>query len=183
MISFSPTLCVPSPALRATSPRGVQTGDILDTCSGTSLTLFRHVSINYRRIAMPWRETTKMSQKLEFITRLQHYDGNFSQLCEAFGISRTTGYKWRHRHADKGEAGLHELSRRPQCSPTITPAPIQQQVLAVRELHPTWGGRKIHWSLKHQDCQQVPAASTITAILRRTGRLSPNTPTPAVRAF
>ena len=132
---------------------------------------------------MPWRETTKMSQKLEFITRLQHYDGNFSRLCEAFGISRTTGYKWCKRHADKGEPGLHELSRRPQCSPTITPAPIQQQVLAVRDLHPTWGGRKIHWSLKHQDCQQVPAASTITAILRRTGRLSPDTPSPAVRRF
>ena len=119
--------------IKSTSTSGVQTGDILDTCSGTSLTLFRHISINYRRrIAMPWRETTKMSQKLEFITRLQHYDGNFSQLCAAFGISRTTGYKWRHRHADKGEPGLQELSRRPQCSPTITPAPIQQKVLTVR---------------------------------------------------
>ena len=64
---------------------------------------------------MPWGETTAMSQKLEFITRLQHYDGSFSQLCEAFGISRTSGYKWRKRHADKGEPGLRELSRRPQC--------------------------------------------------------------------
>ena len=132
---------------------------------------------------MPWGETTAMSQKLEFITRLQHYDGNFSKLCEAFGISRTTGYKWRKRHAEKGESGLRELSRRPQCSPTITPVEIQQKVLAVRDLHPTWGGRKIHWSLKHQDCQQVPAASTITAILRRAGRLSPDTPSPAVRRY
>ena len=136
---------------------------------------------------MPWGETTAMSQKLEFITRLQHYDGSFSQLCEAFGISRTSGYKWRKWHADKGEPGLRELSRRPQCSPTITPVEIQQKVLAVRDLHPTWhptwGGRKIHWSLKHQNCQQVPAASTITAILRRAGRLSPDTPSPAVRRY
>ena len=136
---------------------------------------------------MPWGETTAMSQKLEFITRLQHYDGNFSKLCEAFGISRTTGYKWRKRYAEKGEPGLRELSRRPRCSPTITPVEIQQKVLAVRDLHPTWhptwSGRKIHWSLKHQDCQQVPAASTITAILRRAGRLSPDTPLPAVRRY
>ena len=131
---------------------------------------------------MPCRETIAMSQKLEFITRLQHYDGNFSKLCEAFGISRTTGYKWRKRYADKGEPGLRELSRRPRCSPTTTPVEIQQKVLAVRDMHPTWGGRKIHWSLKHQNCQQVPAASTITAILRRAGRL-PDTPSPAVRRY
>ena len=34
---------------------------------------------------MPWRETTKMSQKLEFITRLQHYDGNFSRRMATIG--------------------------------------------------------------------------------------------------
>ena len=63
----------------------------------------------------------------------------------------------------------------------------RQKVLAVRDLHPTWHptwrGRKIHWTLKHQNCQQVPAASTITAILRRAGRLSPDTPSPAVRRY
>jgi len=39
---------------------------------------------------MPWKEQTAMSQKLEFIARLAHWEGPFSQLCNRFGISRPT---------------------------------------------------------------------------------------------
>jgi len=52
---------------------------------------------------MPWKEQTAMSEKLEFIARLSHWEGTFAQLCESFGISRVTGYKWRRRHAEGGE--------------------------------------------------------------------------------
>ena len=106
---------------------------------------------------MPWKEQTAMSQKLEWIARLGYWDGTFARLCESFGISRVTGYQWRRRHAEGGKGGLQEGSRRPCRSPSLTPAHIVQQVLAVREEHPAWGGRKIHWRLKGQGHAKPPA--------------------------
>jgi transposase InsO family protein len=51
---------------------------------------------------------------------------------------------------------------------------MEQQVLEVREEHPSWGGRKIRRILKNQGCNAVPAASTITAILRRHDKINPD---------
>ena len=46
-------------------------------------------------------------------------------------------------------------------------------VLAVRAAHPAWGGRKIRARLLALGWVQVPAASTITAILHRQGLINP----------
>jgi transposase-like protein len=43
---------------------------------------------------MPWKETTNMSQRKEFIAQAKVEGVNFSALCRLFGISRKTGYKW-----------------------------------------------------------------------------------------
>lgn len=70
-------------------------------------------------------------------------------------------------------AGLEERSRRPYSCPLQTSAEFCAQVEAVRRAHPVWGGRKIRrWLLDH-GAEQVPSASTITAILRRAGQLEP----------
>jgi transposase InsO family protein len=50
---------------------------------------------------------------------------------------------------------------------------MESEVLRVREEHPAWGGRKIRRILQNQDYQEVPAASTITAILRRNVKIDP----------
>jgi transposase InsO family protein len=50
---------------------------------------------------------------------------------------------------------------------------VEQAVLAVRAEHPAWGGRKIHHRLLALGMAQPPAASTITAILRRHGQIAP----------
>jgi transposase InsO family protein len=68
---------------------------------------------------------------------------------------------------------LVDQSRRPKHSPEQTAAAIEAQVLAVREAHPAWGGRKIRRVLQNQGCPEVPAASTITAILRRNAKIDP----------
>ena len=46
---------------------------------------------------MPWKESTCMTQRREFVFLANVSDANLSQLCERFGISRKTGYKWRSR--------------------------------------------------------------------------------------
>jgi len=50
---------------------------------------------------------------------------------------------------------------------------MEHQVLAVRDAHPSWGGRKIHARLKHTKHNDVPAPSTITSILHRHGLIDP----------
>ena len=42
---------------------------------------------------------------------------NFRALCEEYGISTKTGYKWRERFLRQGLEGMEEESRRPRSSP------------------------------------------------------------------
>jgi transposase InsO family protein len=50
---------------------------------------------------------------------------------------------------------------------------VERQILKLRSKHPTWGGRKLRCRLQSLGHADVPAASTITEILRRHGQLDP----------
>src|SRR5215211_2767763 len=122
---------------------------------------------------MPWGEVSTVSLRSEFI-RLAAADGaNVSELARRFGISRKTAYKWLARHAAAGAAGLADRSRRPRAAPAATAPEVERAVLDLRARHPAWGGRKLRRRLLDRGVAVVPAASTITAILRRHGRLGP----------
>ena len=45
------------------------------------------------QIAMPWKETTIMEQKIEFICEWRTGKYTITELCRAFEISRPTAYK------------------------------------------------------------------------------------------
>lgn len=122
---------------------------------------------------MPWKELTPMSQRKEFVNLALTDGANMARLCRRFEISRKIGYKWLARYGEAGEAGLADRSRRPQHSPGETREALVAGVLALRAAHPAWGGRKIRARLQVQGWTQVPAASTITAILHRHGLIAP----------
>lgn len=126
---------------------------------------------------MPWQEHHTMDLRQEFVQLARHADRNVRELCRRFQISPKTGYKWLARYQTDGLAGLADQSRRPHASPAQTPAWIEARVLAARQQHPAWGGRKLRAWLRRQDSvlapAQVPSASTITAILDRHGLLDP----------
>jgi transposase InsO family protein len=114
-----------------------------------------------------------MSLKYEFIRKAAEPGRDMSGLCRLYGISRKTGYKWLNRYRATGKAGLNERARRPRSSPQRTPPEVEQLLLAARDQHPRWGGRKLKRWLTDRGHTAVPAPSTITAILRRHGRLDP----------
>lgn len=125
---------------------------------------------------MPWKEMSVMSQRREFVELAQAEGTNKRGLCRRFGISPTTGYKWLGRFRERSDAGLADLPRRPHYSPARTPAQVEQAVLSAREAHEAWGARKLRrWLLDRRDVLEadMPAPSTITAILRRYGRIDP----------
>jgi transposase InsO family protein len=114
-----------------------------------------------------------MSQRTEFVQQALQSGMKLRALCREFGISPRTGYKWIQRYREQGETGLYERSHRPQHSPQQSPPELEQAVLEARADHPAWGGRKLRWLLEQQGLQSLPAASTITAILRRHSLLPP----------
>jgi transposase InsO family protein len=122
---------------------------------------------------MPFCEVSVMDQRREFVVFASVENANIRELCRRYGISPTTGYKWLERYQREGLTGLIERSRRPQASPTRTPPAMEAKVLEVREQsNNAWGGRKIKRTLENGGQANIPAASTITEILRRHSRLS-----------
>lgn len=114
---------------------------------------------------MSWKEATPMTLRDEFVALALGRELSVTELARRFGISRKTGYKWLRRHA-AGEP-LSDRSRKPRTSPTRTAPAQESEVVALRQAHPCWGGRKLARVLGNQGIEAVPAPSTITHILRR----------------
>src|SRR5688500_4550442 len=131
---------------------------------------------------MPWQERSVMSERQEFVAFARQEGTTISALCARYGISRKTGYKWLERAAS-GDRDLADRSRRPHASPVQTPPAMEARILELRAAHPRWGGRKLHHRLVATGVADVPAPSTITAILRRHGLLTPEPVTRAFRRF
>lgn len=122
---------------------------------------------------MPFGEVSVMDQRREFVVFASFEGANVRELCRRFGISPTTGYAWLDRYREQGLAGLIEQSRRPKTSPRRTPVAVEAKVLALRDRsNNVWGGRKIRRALADRGAADIPAASTITQILRRHARLT-----------
>src|SRR5260221_12754728 len=99
---------------------------------------------------MPWKESSPMDQRVRFIADVQRGVLSMSELCERYGVSRKTGYKWRARYEEGGAAGLAERSRRPESSPQETPRAIVDAVLVGRERHPTGAAAKQLWLVESE---------------------------------
>ena len=120
---------------------------------------------------MPWSEVSRMDCRAEFLLLATAAGANIAALSRRFSISRKTAYKWLGRAA-AGE-GVADRSRRPHQSPRQTSGDVEAAVLDLRARHPTWGGRKIRRRLLDLGAEAMPAASTISDILRRHGLIDP----------
>ena len=119
---------------------------------------------------MPWRELKPMDQKTQFIADYLRQTLDTTELCQLYGISRKTGYKWIERYLENGPQGLEERSRRPGTCPNQTPDAIVEALIAVRQHHPSWGAKKLlpFVEKRHPDWD-LPSRSTVCDILKRRG--------------
>src|SRR4026208_1451150 len=81
-----------------------------------------------RRKSMPWKEWSLMLLRREFVELAVQSEANVKQLCDRFGISRKTGYKWLKRYREAKELGLRDRSRRPQHAPERSPVEVEAKV-------------------------------------------------------
>src|SRR5215471_14825970 len=91
---------------------------------------------------MPWKKIEPMNQRKEFVLKAIH-TRNFRQLCEEYGISTKTGYKWRERFFEKGLEGMAELSRRPQGHANELEEVVVCEIIRLKNAHRSWGARKL----------------------------------------
>lgn len=119
---------------------------------------------------MPWMERRVEMLREEFITRSLEEGRNFSALCEEFGISRKTGYKWIKRYRENG--CLEDRSRKPQKVSSKTEDWVEGLILEARQERPRWGAEKIYTYLGRKG-YPMPCVRTINNILKRNGLITP----------
>ena len=121
--------------------------------------------------SMPWECKTVNEKRMEFVAKAVAKEDSLSALCREYGISRPTGYKWLKRYSE-GEQ-LYDRPHTPLKPSGKTPAEKETIILDARIQHPTWGPRKLRRYLEDKGVADLPATSTIAAILKRNGFITP----------
>jgi len=119
---------------------------------------------------MPWTETAPMNERMRFVTDVERGLYSMMELCERYGVSRKTGYKWLARYEEEGADGLRERSRAPHHCPHRIGPEVAAAICGARRQHPSWGPEKIlQWLSRHAPALALPAASTAGDLLARRG--------------
>jgi putative transposase len=123
---------------------------------------------------MPWMETNVLEERYRFVCDFESRQWSMTELCERYGISRPTGYKWIVRAREPGESRLEDRSRAPLRCPHRTTPRIVELILSARKKY-GWGSKKLLQVLagRHRDLAW-PARSTVNDILERHGLLRKN---------
>ena len=117
---------------------------------------------------MSWQSKSVMEQKRQFIQLWLTNEYTVKGLCEAFGISRTTGYNLIEKYDQIGEEAFREESKAPLSISHKTPIRIENKFVELRKKHETWGARKIRVLLKRQfKKENIPSETAINAIFKR----------------
>ena len=120
---------------------------------------------------MPWKAVEPMNQRTEFVLRALRTE-NFRELCQEYGISAKTGYKWKERFLENGLNGMAELSRRPKSSPGGLEEAVVCEIIRLKQRHRYWGPRKIR-KVYERLHHEVPSESSFKRVLERAGLVEP----------
>lgn len=116
-------------------------------------------------------ETTTVDERARFARDFLTGQWSMTELCERYGVTRPTGYKWVARYRTGGDEALRDRSRAPQHSPQRMAADLEALVLAARRQY-RWGAKKLLHVLRSQHPTRAwPARSTVNAVLDRHGLL------------
>jgi putative transposase len=119
-------------------------------------------------------ETNVVDERERFVAEYATGHWSMSELCERYGVSRPTGYKWVQRHRAGGRAGVADRSCAPQVCPHRTSDMIETLIIGARR-ECGWGAKKLLRVLRTRDPARAwPARSTVNDVLDRHGLLRKN---------
>jgi transposase InsO family protein len=111
-----------------------------------------------------------MEERMKFMLMYRSESWSMTELCEVFGVSRKTGYKWLKRYEQAGMEGLRELSRAPHVHPNAVAPEIEEAIVDLKQQRTKRGPKKLLEILQRQRPEaRWPVQSTIGAILKRHG--------------
>jgi putative transposase len=108
-----------------------------------------------------------MEQRTEFVLRALRTE-NFRALCQEYGISAKTGYKWQERFLRLGLGGMEEESRRPHSHAEQLGEAEVCAIVRLKLAHPRWGPRKIR-ALYLRGHGEGASESSFKRVLERAG--------------
>jgi transposase InsO family protein len=111
-----------------------------------------------------------MNERMRFATDWERDLYSMVELCERYGVSRKTGYKWLGRYQREGPQGFQERSRAPHRCPHRIAADVAAIICTARRQHPSWGPEKLlQWLQPRHPGVDWPATSTAGDLLARRG--------------
>jgi putative transposase len=116
---------------------------------------------------MPWKKIEPMEERIEFALKAMGAL-NFRALCQDYGISAKTGYKWKERFLREGIRGMGEQSRRPQGHAKQLAEEEVCEIMRLKLAHMSWGPRKIR-ELYFRQHKEAASESTFKRVLERAG--------------
>ena len=117
---------------------------------------------------MPWKETTKVTEREEMVWKYLSGRFSISELADQYGVSRPTVYLWIER-SEAGE-GLADRAPLPQSCPHATDPAVVKELLKAKRKKPNWGPGKQRALLQEAHPEiEWPAVSTIGAIYEANG--------------
>ena len=123
---------------------------------------------------MPWKDTTTMEQKVEFICEWLSGKYTISELCRSYGVSRPSAYLLISRYEKSGIEGLLDKSTAPRDHPNKTPKEVELRILSLKKKYRRWGAKKISKLLFNFFTEdEIPSVVTIHKILSKHGLVCP----------
>lgn len=118
---------------------------------------------------MPWKECSKVDEKVKFVARLIEGE-KMAPLCREFNIARKTGYQIWQRYKRFGQEAFVEQKRTPYRYANKLPVQLEMLILELKKEFPDWGAPKLREKMQRRHPEvKAPAISTIHAVLDRHG--------------
>ena len=97
-----------------------------------------------------------MKERVRFVTDWERDLYSMVKLCERYGVSRKTGYKWVDRYEQEGPAGLSERSRAPHHCPHRITDDVAAAICAGRATASQLRPREESAGATHRDAAAEP---------------------------
>lgn len=119
---------------------------------------------------MVLRMVTVVEQRLQAILEVVNQGRTVTEVAARYGVSRQTVHRWLRRYETDGLDGLVDRSHRPKTCPHQMPVKVEAALVALRQVHPHWGPKRLAWELEQRGIvEAAPSASAIYRSLRRHG--------------
>lgn len=123
---------------------------------------------------MAWRFKKVEEQRKELVESYFNEDMTMTELCEKFGISRKTAYKWCERYKKEGDEGLKNRPKAPLNPNSFYSKEVMNMAIDLKLKKRSYGPRKILEKLKRKHPEKdLPSATRLYEVFKKNNLIAP----------